>query len=169
MKSLVLAVVLIAAAVVAVLVLQDRRGPVTSFAECEARGGMVQESYPAKCTIDGQTFDQEVPFESENVNVDSPYMNSVVTSPLTVKGEAKGTWFFEASMPIEIRDANGSLLGQSYVMSAEDWMTTNFVSFEGTIEFDEPTTSTGTLVVRKDNPSGLPENDDSVEIPVRFE
>jgi hypothetical protein len=47
-------------------------------------------------------------------------------------------------------------------------MTTNFVPFEGTIEFISSEEGVGKLVLEKDDPSGLPANDDSVEIPVRF-
>lgn len=48
-------------------------------------------------------------------------------------------------------------------------MTENFVPFSSTIEFSSaPTTQTGKVVLHKDNPSGLPQNDAKVEIPVRF-
>jgi len=47
-------------------------------------------------------------------------------------------------------------------------MTENFVPFAVSLAFDQPTTATGTLVLQKDNPSGLPENADEITIPVRF-
>ena len=37
------------------------------------------------------------------------------------------------------------------------------------IIFETPGTETGTIVLEKDNPSGLSENDAKIEIPVRFE
>jgi len=47
-------------------------------------------------------------------------------------------------------------------------MTTDFVPFKARIEFVSPEESSGTLVFVKDNPSGLPENDDEVRIPIRL-
>ena len=49
-----------------------------------------------------------------------------------------------------------------------DWMTEEFVPFKAMLEFSAPTTATGTLVLEKDNPSGLPENADSLIVPVKF-
>jgi hypothetical protein len=47
-------------------------------------------------------------------------------------------------------------------------MTSDFVPFKAELKFSKPTTQTGTLILRKDNPSGLPQNDESVSIPVQF-
>ena len=105
---------------------------------------------------------------TENVIVTSPSSGSVVRSPLTVTGEARGTWFFEANLPIAIYDAMGNRLGEVGAQAEGEWMTTNFVPFRAVLTFEESTTAIGTLVVMKDNPSGLPENDDEVRIPIRF-
>jgi spore germination protein GerM len=53
-------------------------------------------------------------------------------------------------------------------MTAEEWMTEEYVPFEATLSFNPPQTETGTLILSKDNPSGLPEHDDELRIPVRF-
>jgi hypothetical protein len=106
--------------------------------------------------------------ENENVHLSSPLANSFVASPLTIKGEARGNWYFEASFPVRLYDANGTELLAVPVMAKGDWMTTDFVPFETTLTFSKPVTDTGTLVLEKDNPSGLPEHADSVTIPVRF-
>jgi hypothetical protein len=102
------------------------------------------------------------------IRLESPAANEAVSSPLFIRGEARGTWYFEASFPIEIIDANGTRIGMSFAEAEEDWMTENFVPFHGTIEFSPPTTKTGTLILHKDNPSGLPEFDDELRIPIRF-
>ena len=47
-------------------------------------------------------------------------------------------------------------------------MTEEYVDFTGTVEFAEPETETGVMEFRRDNPSGLPENDEEIRIPVRF-
>jgi len=42
------------------------------------------------------------------------------------------------------------------------------VPFQAKIEFQYPETKKGTLILEKDNPSGLPENTDELRIPVTF-
>ena len=91
-----------------------------------------------------------------------------VSSPLTVKGEARGYWYFEASFPVELLDGNGNQLAIKPAQAQGEWMTEDFVPFSVTLTYPTPATATGTLMLRKDNPSGLPENDDWLAIPVTF-
>ena len=102
------------------------------------------------------------------IKVFSPIPNEVIASPLTVRGEARGNWYFEASFPMRLYDANGTELAVIPVQATGEWMTTEFVPFQTTLTFSVPATTTGTLVLEKDNPSGLTEFDDSISIPVRF-
>lgn len=104
------------------------------------------------------------------IRVSSPKPNDVIKSPLMIKGEARGNWFFEASFPIKLINAEGEEvpLSQGYIMTAEEWMTTDFVSFEQTISFPPQKAGKGKLILMKDNPSGLPQFDDELVIPVLF-
>jgi hypothetical protein len=56
-------------------------------------------------------------------------------------------------------------------MTADRWVTEDFVPFEKEFEFDisEAASNKGTLILHKDNPSGLPEYDDQLVVPVGFE
>ncbi|MDQ5962732.1 MAG: hypothetical protein QG653_539 [Patescibacteria group bacterium] len=103
------------------------------------------------------------------IRITSPLRNATVTNQFVVEGEARGYWYFEASFPVKVFDANGELLGTSIAQAQGDWMTENFVPFSSILSFSPPSTDTGTLVFIKDNPSGLPENDMSVRIPVLFD
>jgi hypothetical protein len=103
------------------------------------------------------------------IRVSLPLKNQIVKSPLTVTGEARGTWYFEATFPIKLLDSNGNVLVQSHGQAQGGWMTNEFVPFTAQLNFAAPMTETGSLVLEKDNPSGLPEHDDSIIIPVRFE
>jgi hypothetical protein len=52
-------------------------------------------------------------------------------------------------------------------------MTTDYVPFEAVLEFERPLdigdfSRRGSLILQKDNPSGLPENDDALEITIFF-
>jgi hypothetical protein len=102
------------------------------------------------------------------IRVTAPVSNAIVGSPVTVSGEARGNWYFEASFPIRVLDANGRELGVGVAQAQGDWMTTDFVPFSVKVNFSTPTTPTGTIVLEKDNPSGLPEHDAQVRVPVRF-
>lgn len=102
------------------------------------------------------------------IRVDAPVVNATVGSPLVVAGSARGTWYFEASFPVRLLDANGKELVIAPAQAQGEWMTENFVSFASTLTFETPTTKTGTLILKNDNPSGLPENDKEVRIPVQF-
>ncbi len=107
--------------------------------------------------------------QQAKVRVTNPSPNEIIASPLMITGEARGTWFFEATFPVKLLDGNGNTIAVGFAQAQADWMTTNFVPFLSSLAFDVPATSTGTLVLEKDNPSGLPENDAEVLIPVRFQ
>ncbi len=108
------------------------------------------------------------PIETDKVKVAQPIPGDLVSSPVKVKGEARGNWYFEASFPIQVLDANGKEIGIGIAQAQGEWMTTEFVPFDVDITFTVPTTSTGSIVLVKDNPSGLPEFDDQVVVPVKF-
>ncbi|MFH1188916.1 MAG: Gmad2 immunoglobulin-like domain-containing protein [bacterium] len=97
-----------------------------------------------------------------------PQQNALIGSPLIITGEAKGTWYFEASFPVELRDTDGNILANVPAQAQGEWMTETFVPFTAKLEFKEPKTATGILILKKDNPSGLPEYDDEIRVPVVF-
>ena len=95
-----------------------------------------------------------------------PLAGAHVASPLLLVGEAPGTWFFEGSFPYQLVVPDGTVLAGGAVTAREDWMTEGTVSFEATVEFEVATETNAVLVLSKDNPSGLPENDASYETPL---
>jgi hypothetical protein len=147
---------------------------VTNFEECVEAGNPVMESYPRQCKSDAQSFTENIGNELEKANlirIDYPRPNQTITSPLVIKGQARGYWFFEASFPVVLTDWDGKIITQGIATAKNDWMTTEFVPYEATLTFtiDKNIYSNkGTLVLHKDNPSGLPENDDVLEIPIIF-
>ena len=148
-------------------------GNITDFESCSEAGNAVMESYPRQCrTGDGRLFVEDIGNELEKIDlvrVDFPRPQQKISSPLRISGQARGFWFFEASFPVSLFDAQGRVLAQGLATAQTDWMTEDFVSFEAELEFENQTSgSRGTLVLEKDNPSGLPENEDSLEVPVVF-
>ncbi len=103
------------------------------------------------------------------ITVDTPAPGAVIESPLTIRGRARGNWFFEGDFPILLKDADGDVIARSFVTAADESMTPEFVAFSGSLSFTKPKPgSRGTLVFVKDNPSDQAELDDSTAIPVFF-
>jgi len=146
---------------------------VTTFQECVAAGNPVMESYPRQCSHEGQHFVEEIGNELEKrdlIRVNTPRPNAEIESPLTITGEARGYWYFEATFPVILTDWDGRIIAEGYASAQDDWMTEAFVPFTATLEFtvDTSVSNRGSLILKKDNPSGLPEHDDALEFPVYF-
>ena len=145
---------------------------INSFEECVTQGYLILESYPRQCkTPDGRTFVEDIGNELEKINliqITKPRPNETIQSPLEIKGEARGYWFFEADFPVKLLDENGELIAGGIAQAQGEWMTEDFVPFEAALEFGVPETNKGLLILEKDNPSGLPENADELRVPVRF-
>ena len=108
------------------------------------------------------------PLNEQGVQVASPLPNALIESPLTVTGTATGDWFFEGQFPLCILDGSNTEIACGQAHAQGEWMTTDSIPFTATFTFATPTTDTGKLVLKKDNPSGLPANDKSVSLPIRF-
>ncbi|KKW35209.1 MAG: hypothetical protein UY82_C0046G0011 [Candidatus Uhrbacteria bacterium GW2011_GWC2_53_7] len=111
------------------------------------------------------------------IMVTSPALNEKISSPLAISGKARGPWYFEATAPVLLVDWDGRIIAESYITAQDNpsteletgWMTEDFVPFTGTLEFPVPSLyPRGALIFRNSNPSGLPENDRAVDIPIRF-
>lgn len=148
------------------------RVTVTDFNSCAAAGRPVMESYPRRCQYGGRTFTENIGNAAELANlitVSVPQPNATISSPLAITGQAVGSWYFEASFPVKLFDASNNLLAETTAQAQGNWMTTSFVPFIATLNFAaQPANSTGTLILYKDNPSGLPANDDSLIVPISF-
>lgn len=110
--------------------------------------------------------------KSDLIVVATPVSGSVVGNPVTVSGKARGYWFFEGSFPLVVVDWDGKIIGEGYTSATDNWMTEDFVPFTGKITYVLPPETPykrGTIIFRKDNPSGLPEYDDALEISINFE
>ena len=107
---------------------------------------------------------------ADDIRVLTPQASDTISSPLVVTGEARGPWYFEATFSAVLVDWDGLIIAEVPVMTAEDWMTTDFVPFRVEIPFARPAYGDrGALILQKANASGLPEHDAAVEIPIFFE
>lgn len=106
--------------------------------------------------------------KADLIVIENPRPNQEISSPLLISGKARGFWYFEASFPVKLIDAHGKQIAIMPAQAQGEWMTTEFVPFKATLIFSAPSTKTGTLILQKDNPSGLSEHDDALIVPVIF-
>ncbi len=151
--------------------------PPRSFVECKERGfsNADTRTYPPTCVAGDKTFTQDVGNEIEKIDlirINWPRPGGVIKkdAPLRVEGEALGSWFFEASFPIKLKDGNGTVIAEGLAEAEGKWMKDEFIPYAATLSFTHiPATEQGTLVLQKSNPSGMPENDDAFIIPLTFQ
>lgn len=103
------------------------------------------------------------------ITVDLPRIGAMMGKRFSVTGKARGSWFFEASFPVQVLDNNGNVLARGSAQAQGDWMTSDFVSFKVDLVVPDSYSGPVTLVLKKDNPSGLPEHDASILFPVTIE
>ena len=133
-----------------------RTGPKCEFVCPENAGPVVQDN-------------------SDMIVLTTPIQDAVITTPLKITGKARGGWYFEASFPVVLTDWDGKIIAEGPAAAVGDWMTSEFVPYTATLNYVSPYKTgdpdfmkRGTLILKNDNPSGLPENDRAIEIAVRF-
>lgn len=114
-------------------------------------------------------YAQQVASTTLLIHVSRPPANTTILSPFEISGEARGSWYFEASFPVALVDANGRVLAEGPAVAQSSWQTADFVPFKATLSFKpQKSGSKGKVILMKDNPSGLSKNDAAVEIAVTF-
>lgn len=101
--------------------------------------------------------------------VDLPFPGAVTGKVFSVMGKARGTWYFEASFPVEVLDKDGKVLWQGPAQAQSEWMTEDFVPFKVEVTVPESYIGPATLVLKKDNPSGEAARDASISFPFTIE
>lgn len=139
-----------------------RSGPDCAFAACPGREVAADELAP-------------ITAKADLITISTPEPGNAIVSPLQIAGQARGTWFFEATFPVVLTNWDGLIIAEGFVTADGEWMTEDFVPFSGELTFPNPYQSgdpdfmaRGTLILQKANASGLPENDDALELPVMF-
>lgn len=106
---------------------------------------------------------------SQEVTLEMQKANTIVTSPFEIKGYAPGSWFFEGQLLGEIKTASNETLATFPLQAQGGWMTTDPVLFTGKAAFMvENADASIYLIIKNDNPSGLPENEKSAAFPLKI-
>jgi hypothetical protein len=116
-------------------------------------------------TLSCASFTEEVEAK-QDIEIVQPLEGELISSPYEIRGLVLGTWFFEADFEIQLLDQEGNILANTIATALDDWMTTNLVPFIANLEFETDYQGQATLLLIKDNPSGLKEHEEffSLEI-----
>lgn len=150
---------------------------VTSFEECVAAGYPVAESHPRQCrTPGGLVYAEELRVEAiyksaspDDVAIEVPFPGGVVGKQFSVVGQARGTWYSEGVFSVSVVAADGTVLAQARAEAQGDWMTEELVPFRADLSVPQEYIGPASLVLSRDNPSGLPDNDASITVPLTVE
>jgi hypothetical protein len=102
------------------------------------------------------------------ITVVRPLPGAVVGRTFQLSGKAKGSWYFEGSFPLVVTDVHGAVLAKGVATAQGDWMTEQLVPFTANIKIPGTYIGPATLLLKKDNPSGLTEQDASAAFPIQI-
>ncbi|HEV3245415.1 MAG TPA: Gmad2 immunoglobulin-like domain-containing protein [Candidatus Paceibacterota bacterium] len=103
------------------------------------------------------------------VVVSAPKANATVSHTFDISGVAPSGWFFEAVFPIQVRDPDDNLIGTTQGRAQGDRTKAGPIAFTAQVTVDASYQGPANLILLKDNPSGLPEEMDSVTVPITVE
>ena len=150
---------------------------VNDFNSCAEAGNPIMESYPQQCRDPktDKTYVENIGniFEVQDlIELNSVRPNQKISSPLILEGQAVGNWYFEGDFPVILTDWDGKIIAEGYLTALRQPadQPRGMIPFKGTLKFEKPIYGErGTLILRKDNVSDLPELDKALEIPILFE
>lgn len=111
--------------------------------------------------------DERIKYKKPDIT--QPMRNEQIISPLTIAGTVPPGWMFEGTFPIRLVSDTNTVLAEGSATEIEkgSWQSGKPVRFMATLTFVAKGTKPKIILV-KDNPSGLPANDETFELPVQF-
>ena len=89
-----------------------------------------------------------------------------VSGVVKITGSIKNNYFFEGNILVNILASDKKLLKAGHGTATTPWMTSGPVSFETSLDFSSLPQGIAYIEIHNDNPSGLPQNDKSILVPV---
>lgn len=125
---------------------------------------------PTSTSVPTTSAEPGQPVLEKSVILEIPDESEAVSSPFPIEGLAPGSWFFEGQIVGEILSESGDSLAVFPLQAIGEWMTEEHVRFEGKAEFTAPEGAEAVqLIIKNDNPSGLPENEKSETFTLHLE
>lgn len=155
---------------------EDECNPLSGDARIQRSGRVNNSLWETEKQIVSTFNFTDTDTENQLIELNQPTESAVISSPLTIQGRARGQWYFEASFPVVLTNWDGEIIAEGNAQAQDNWMTEEFVPFRAELRFNSPYQSgdpefmqNGNLILQKANPSGLPENDDALEIQIKFQ
>lgn len=139
------------------------------------RSGPKCEFVCPKLPVVDPVVQADIDAKADLIKLVSPVPGGLIENGFSISGQARGQWFFEGSFPVVLTNWDGLIIAEGIATAEGEWMTEEFVPFTASLQFtnpykegDQDFMKKGSLILKKDNPSGLPKHDNALEIPVRF-
>jgi hypothetical protein len=104
----------------------------------------VLRSFRFTVTSDVDTESVDVP-----VSIESPFSGQVITSPLSVRGNILGKWYFKDDIQLRLETNDGQVLTKVPIVSSDEVTTEGEIPFEVSLVFENHTATSGKLIIHK--------------------
>ena len=91
---------------------------------------------------------------------------ATITDVVTITGDIKGVYFFEGKAQGMLLDENKKVLNTFSLDATSNWLTADAVSFTAKVDTTSALAGPGFIRLKSDNPSGDPEKDKYIDIPI---
>ena len=113
--------------------------------------------------------DADPRFKDETLILDMPLPNQTLGTRVEIKGQLRGTWFYNGSVPIRLENADGVVVADGLAQADGSWASDTPVPFTAFLSFIYPQNAKrgpGKLVIIKNNTTGDPTQNEQREIPI---
>ncbi len=135
--------------------------------KCGLLGGGCSNTFPNQ-NASSTTVSENARYSNTDIYATNFRSGQSVFNLMTLNGEAKSTWFYEGIAKGEVRNEKEETVGAFTIKALRDPKTANFVEWAGQIQYNEPKTKTGYIILKNANTSGDVKKDKALWIPVIF-
>jgi len=129
--------------------------------------GTIEENNSQTNTVNGKKLAaREVLGNKDDLVYFSVEPNTVIGGPMVFIGRVKGGYFFEGNILVSIADKNKIVIKEGHGNATGDWMKSDVVEFNGSIDLTGLPQGEAYIVIHNDNASGIKSNDKEILIPI---
>lgn len=127
------------------------------------------ETNDSDFTLDLSAANSVLSAKDVELSILTPLPESVIECPFSVVGIVPANWAFEGQLPISLINSAGVIVDKAPAMIRGDWTSGDMGLLTAALTCpDGGCTGNATIVLSMENPSGIPENGDSAQIPFVF-
>jgi hypothetical protein len=92
------------------------------------------------------------------------FLGEINSNTFTFTGSVKNSYFFEGNILVNVSSGDGKIVKNGHGTASSEWMTSDSVSFSGSIDITGLPKGYDIIEIKNDNPSGLAKYDKSIFI-----